>query len=72
MVVGNVLMKAVLICQLRARGITGIFVFRNSTRCCYSCGTFASQVRCGARKLVQFSLGSEIAQFTILAVVSVP
>ena len=38
------------------------FEFRNSTRCCYSCGTFASQVSCGARKLVQFSLGSEIAQ----------
>ena len=38
------------------------FEFRNSTRCCYSCGTFASQVPCGARKLVQFSLGSEIAQ----------
>ena len=38
------------------------FELRNSTRCCYSCGTFASQVSCGARKLVQFSLGSEIAQ----------
>ena len=38
------------------------FEFRNSTRCCYSCGTLVSQVPCGARKLVQFSLGSEIAQ----------
>ena len=38
------------------------FEFMNSTRCRDSCGTFTSQVPCGARKLVQFSLGSEITQ----------
>ena len=38
------------------------FEYKNGTRCCYSCGSFASQIPCGARKLVQFSFGSEIAQ----------
>ena len=38
------------------------FEYKNGTRCCYSCGSFASQIPCGARKLVQFSFGSKIAQ----------
>ena len=37
------------------------FEYRHGCKCCYSCGTFAQQIPCGARKLVQFSFGSEFA-----------
>ena len=35
------------------------FEYRNGSRTCYSCGTFAKQVPYGARKIIQFVYGSE-------------
>ena len=37
------------------------FEFKGRSRTCFSCGHYASQVPCGARKLVQMSFGSEYA-----------
>ena len=37
------------------------FEYRNGTRVCYSCGVYANQVPCGARKMMQFCYGSDRA-----------
>ena len=37
------------------------FEYRNGSRVCYSCGVYASQIPCGARKLVEYAFGSEMA-----------
>ena len=37
------------------------FEYRNGTRVCYSCGVYANQVPCGARKMIEFCYGSERA-----------
>ena len=38
------------------------FEYRGGSRACYSCGTFAQQVPCGARKLIQISYTGEYAE----------
>ena len=38
------------------------FNYRGGSRTCYSCGTYAQQVPCTARKLVQIAYGSEYAE----------
>ena len=38
------------------------FEYRGGTRSCYSCGTFAQQIPCGARKLIQISYIGEYAE----------
>ena len=38
------------------------FDYRGGSRACYSCGTYAQQLPCGARKLVQMAYGSEYAE----------
>ena len=38
------------------------FDYRGGSRACYSCGTYAQQLPCGARKLVEISYGSEYAK----------
>jgi len=35
------------------------FEYKSGNRVCYSCGKFASQAPCGARKLIQYSFGSD-------------
>ena len=42
------------------------FEFRNGTRVCYSCGVYATQIPCGARKLIEYSFGSERAHVYII------
>ena len=38
------------------------FDYRGGSRACYSCGTYAQQIPCGARKLVQMAYGCEYAE----------
>ena len=38
------------------------FDYRGGSHACYSCGTYAQQVPCTARKLVQIAYGSEYAE----------
>ena len=38
------------------------FDYRGDSRACYSCGTYAQQIPCGARKLVQMAYGCEYAE----------
>ena len=38
------------------------FDYRGGGHACYSCGTYAQQVPCTARKLVQIAYGSEYAE----------
>ena len=35
------------------------FIYKAGSRMCYSCGQFAAQAPCGARKLIQHSFGSD-------------
>ena len=38
------------------------FEYRGGSKACYSCGHYAAQEPCGARKLVQMAVGAEYAQ----------
>ena len=38
------------------------FDYRGGSRACYSCGTYAQQIPCGARKLVQMAYGCKHAE----------
>ena len=38
------------------------FDYRGGSRACYSCGKYAQQIPCGARKLVQMAYGCEYAE----------
>ena len=38
------------------------FEYQGGSKACYSCGIFAAQEPCGARKLVQMALGAEYTQ----------